>query len=300
MRQIIVNFFYPLSKKYRLWTISACIIIGILLYMLVDIGLAEVVRQNSYPIYTLSAELLRELGPEHVRASKDHVELIDQYYTKHLEQRYEQRRFLIALLRFLYPTYDTKKELESVLSGLEKAVKEQDDEKAKKAIRKSGLAFNQLYTLSKRFPRSPIQWFESEVVSDQLLSDVDDAFEKFHNRVDNLKNAQTLKAACDECRNACIDSRRALLLLSLTRLGYNKEEKIERLISDLKQARELAMDFAEKYKSEKKLFKDRADNIDLRAKIVEAILDKDMNRVCKILDEGIEEVFEKEKANLIP
>lgn len=288
LRQTVVKFFEPLTK-HTFWTIAASVIIGIALYVGVDIRLAEVVRQNSFPIHILAAEQLIELGPNHAYESGQHANMINQYI-EHLE-----RRDYAAILRILYPEYSPKKALASAFSDLEKAANE---EEAKKAIWQAGLASNKLYMRSKRFPRSPIRWFESEVVSDRLLMVLDNAFDTFHELVDELEKVQNQEAAVEKCKDSCRESRRVLLLLALARLGYdNKEKKIERYIRDVEKSRDLVMLFEEKYKSEQKLFSDRAKNMNLRAEVAKAMLDNDMNRASKLLRNVIEIAIEKQNVN---
>lgn len=283
--QTVVKFFEPL-RAHPIQMIIASVIIGIALYVGIDIGLAEVVRQNSYDIHMLSTEMLIELGPDYASESERYAEIIKRY-TKHLEQRR-----LATVLRLLYPEYSPKKRLESVLLALEKVA--YDEEEARRAIWKAGLASNQLYVHSKRFPQSPFKWFESEDLPVPLLYELDNAFDTFHMQVDKLKNAQTIEDAVDGCRVTCSSSRRVILLLFLARLSYDNEEKIERFLTDLKESRDSALFFAEKYKSEEKIFYDRARIKDCKVKILEAMLANDMDKVQDILD-AIEIASEKEK-----
>jgi hypothetical protein len=74
------------------------------------IGLAELVRQNSYPIHILAAEMLIEHGPDYPSESGRHAEMIKRY-TEHLEKRQ-----LAGILLVLYPKYGPNKALVSILS----------------------------------------------------------------------------------------------------------------------------------------------------------------------------------------
>ena len=69
IHQAILKFFKPLGKKCRFWTILISLIIGIALYISVDIVTAEVVRQNSYDIHMLAAKMLIEHGPDYTKQS---------------------------------------------------------------------------------------------------------------------------------------------------------------------------------------------------------------------------------------
>jgi len=283
-KQIIVKFFDPLTK-HPFHTIIASIVIGITSYIGVDIVLAEVVRQNTYELHMLSAELLNELGPCYIGESGRHAEMIKQY-TKHLEQRQ-----LAALVRVLYPKYGTKKEFDSVLLSLEKAVKENDGEKAKEVIWQAGLSINKLYILSKKFPRSPIAWFDSEDLPSWLLTDLNKAFVDSNDVVNKLKNDQTREAAIE----ACIANRKTILLLFLGRLGYDNEEKIKSFLSDVKRSYEYTKDVAEKEENEKvkeEIF-EIAISEEHRVKILESMLANDMDKVCDLLREAIERAYKK-------
>ena len=285
-RQIIVKFFGPL-KKHPYWTVSASIIIGIVLYIGVDIVLAEVVHQNTSDIHMLASEIIIELGPCHIEESKTHAEMIKQY-TEHLEQRQ-----LAGVLRVLYPEYSPRKTLASARDALEKATKE---EEAKETIWQAGLATNQLYKLIKRFPRSPIKWikwFKSEDLPDWLLTDLNNAFDTTHELVDQLRNNPNREVAIAVCRA----DRRAILLLFLARLSYDNKEQIKSFLSDVEQARDCTRHLAkiEKDKKEQKFLYEVARSEDRRVKILGAMLDNDMEKVCELLTEAIEEAFEKEK-----
>lgn len=286
LHQIIVNFFQPLTK-HPFWTVSASVIIGIAFFICVDILFAEVVRQNSYDMHMLATEQLNELGPGFANESKQYAEMIRRY-TEHLEQRN-----FAPLLRLLYPAYSPKKTLASLLPSLEGV---EDEEEAKKAIWQAGITSNQLYKLGKRFPRSPIEWFKSEVVSDQLLTDLDNALSKSTKLTSKLENDPNRDAAIAACRA----NRKAILLLFLARLGYDNKEKIECFLSDVERARDCTLLLAErtvKNKRDQKFLYDTARSEERRVKILEAMLDNDMDRVCELLREAIEKAFEKENGN---
>lgn len=296
IKQITISkFFRPLSKKYLLLTISTSLLIGIGLYISVDIVTAEVVRQNSYPLNMLAAEMLIEHGPDYAEDSKRYADLIEECYTAHLE-----KRNYATMLRVLYPSLNPQKTLVSTQEALEKAA-ECNDEEAKQVIYQAGKAINQLYLLSEKFPRSPVKWFESEEVPKWLLEKLDNAFDTFHDHINELNNVQNVKEAKDRCRRGCRYSRRALLLLYLARLGYdNKDQKIERFATDLQKAIELARHFSETYTSEQILFCDRIENMEIRAKVVDALLDNDIDKAHELLREVIDralKTFAKEKDN---
>jgi hypothetical protein len=291
LHQIIKKFFEPLIK-HKFLTISASFIISIAMFLFVDVGLAELVRQNSYSIHILASEMIIELGPDLTYESKIHAKMIKQY-TEHLEQRQ-----FASILRVLYPECSPKNALASVLSDLEKAT---NNEEAKKAIWQAGVASGKLCLRSNRFPRSPIKWFKYEDLPDWLEADLEEAFDTFHEQVDKLEKVQILDVndAVTVYRDGCKSSRKALLLLSLARLGYkNGEKRIERYLDDLKQAHEKVLLFAgtEKFKSQQNLFSDSAFNMNLRIKIVEAMLDNDIDRACDFLREVIERAIERKIA----
>lgn len=292
----ISKFFRPLGKKYRFWTILISLIIGIAFYISVDIVTAEIVRQNSYPLNMLAAEMLIEHGPNYADESKKYAKLIEECYTEHLE-----KRDYATMLRILYPSLSPQKTLASTKQALEKAAVKGNEEDAKNTIYQAGKAINQLYLLSERFPRSPIKWFESEEVPEWLIKKLDNAFDTFHDHMDELNNAQNVNEATDRCRRGCRYSRRALLLLYLARLGYdNKEQKIERFASDLRRAIDLAHHFSETYTSEQVLFCERFENMEIRAKVVEALLDNDVDKARDLLSQVIDralKAFVKENAN---
>jgi hypothetical protein len=276
--QFIMKFFQPLNKKYRFWTISASVIIGLALYAGVDIGLSELARQNSYDIHMLATEQLNELGPCFFGESGEHAEMIRQY-VDHLEGRY-----LAGILRILYPTLSPQKALTSTRDALEKA----KEKEAEETIWQAGLASNQLYMLGKRFPRSPIAWFKSEKLPDSLVRDVNDALSESSELTDKLESAQTLEAAVAACRA----NRKTILLLFLARLGYDNEEKIRSFLSDVERARDFTLLIAKRMvedKTNQELLYETARSEDRRVKILEVMLaeDKDMEEACHLLTEAI-------------
>ena len=288
-KQIMVKFFQPLTK-HPIWTVVASVIIGITLYVGVDIGLAELVRQNSFDIHMLAAEQLNELGPCFIGERREHAEMIKKY-TDHLEERQ-----LAPILRLLYPHYSPKKVFASTLSDLEKA---ENGEEAKKAIWQAGEASNQLYMLGKLFPRSPIEQFKSEDLPDWLVKDVNDGLTRSHELVDELKDSQTLEAAVAACRA----NRKTILLLFLARLGYDNEEKIKSFLSDVERARDCTLLIAKRMvedKTNKELLYETARSEDRRIKILEVMLakDKDMEKICPLLTEAIKRAYKKKEEGL--
>jgi len=284
---VIVKFFQPLNKKYRFLTISTSVIIGIVLYVLVNIGLAEVVRQNSYDIHMLASEMIIELGPNLTYESKTHAEMIRRY-AEHLEQRQ-----FAGILRVLYPKYSPMNSLTSVLSGLEKAVKGKEEE-AKKAIWEAGLASDELYERGKMFPESPYKWFKSEGPEDLLLTDLNMALTESSKLVNKLEKEQTVEAAIASCRS----NRKTILLLFLARLSYDNEEKIKSFQKEVEQARDCTKLLAKenvKDKEKQEWIYEIARSEDRRVKILEAMLVNDMDKVCQLLREAIERAFENER-----
>ena len=283
LRQTMFRFFEPLTK-HTFWTVSASIIIGMALYVGIDIGLAELVRQNSYDVHMLTTELLTEVGPSLIYESAEHAEMI-QLYVDHLEERN-----LAALLRVLYPKYSPEKVLMSKAWALKYA---NTEEEARNAIWQTGLVSNHLHMRGKRFPRSPVRWFESENVPDWLLMDLEKALDTFHELVDKLEKYPNRESGIEACRA----DRRAILLLFIARLGYYDEEKIEAFRTDVGRSRDCirALTKGEKDKGEQEFLYDLADTENRRVKILDAMLVNDMDRVNDILREAIEKAFEREK-----
>lgn len=281
--QIIVKFFEPLTK-YPLRTVSASLIIGIILFFVVDIVIAELIRQNTYDIRMLSSEMIIELGPGYAEESKTHAEMVKQY-SKHLEQRQ-----LAGILRVLYPQYSPGKTLTSLSSALEKTATEDE---AKKTILQAGVTSNKLYKLYEKFPRSPIEWFKSEDLPDWLKTDLQQALAEPTKMVNKLEEEKTVKAAVASCRA----NRQAILLLFLARLSYDNEETIRSFQKEVLRARDCTKLLAinEKDKEKQKWLYEVAKSEDRRVNVLRAMLDNNMEKVCELLKEAIEEAFEKEK-----
>lgn len=280
LRETVAKFFKPF-KKQTFWMIIASVIVGLILFVVVNIGFAEVVRQNSYDIHMLSSELIIELGPDFTEESRIHANMI-RIYTEHLE-----RRYLAAILRLLYPTCSPKKTFSSAMLVLKEAKNEED---AKEAILQAGLAGKELYKLSKSFPRSPVQWFKSEVVSDQLLKELDSAFATSTEMIGKLEKEKTVDAAIKACRA----NRKAILLLFLARLGFDNEgRRIEHFLGEVKRSRDCTRDIAkaEKDKTRQEWLYEVATSEDRRVKILEAMLKNDIDEVCDLLREAIERAF---------
>ena len=288
---IIVKFFQPLIK-HRFLTFSASIIIGVSLYIGVDIGLAELARQNSYDMQMLASEMLNEYGPSFTEASKEHAELLGQYI-EHMEIRQGS-----STLRILYPKNSPKKALDSAREALEKATKE---EEAKETIWQTGQATNTLYMLGKRFPRSPIEWFKSEDLPDELIRDLSDALSKSHNLAEKLEKAQTPESALE----ACQANRKSILLLFLARLGSDKKKirgQIQEFLSDVKRVQEYTTTLAHKKENveNKEQILEWAKSEERRSKILKAMLTNDMDKVSELLREAVEKAYDRQKADLPP
>lgn len=285
------DFFKPLSKKYRFLTVSASLIIGLAFYLGIDIGLAEMVRQNSYDMHMLAAELLTDSGP-YTHARSEHAEMVKRY-TEHLEDRH-----LAVLLRLLFPTLSPEKALASASKGLDKAEKEKE---AKEAIWQAGMVSNRLYLLGMRFPRSPSAWFDSEVIPEQWLEDLDCALAESRKAIGKLQEEQTPNRALESCT---ANRKTILLLFPVARLGSNREEikgKIEEFRKVVVQAEKYTRIVANKKENieNREQILEWADSEQRRVEISKAMLDKDMERVCELLTEAIEKAFEKEKANVV-
>jgi len=282
------KFFRPL-KVHPILIVAASVIIGLALYYGVDIKLAEVVRQNSYDMHMLAAEMLSESGP-YVNAINQHAEMVHLY-----SERLEERQ-LAVILQVLYPEFSPERALASASKELEKATKE---EEARKAIWQAGMEINQFYAKSRRFPMAPVKWLESEDLPDWLLKDIDDAINESHRRVDMLENEQTRESALASCEA----NRKTILVLFLGRLGSNKEEirgKIQDFLSVAEQAEKYKRIVAnkEEYVENKQQILKWAHSEQRRVKIAEAMLENDMERVCHLLTEAIEEAYEERRSQL--
>lgn len=269
-------------KKHPIRTFVVCLIAALVLYAGVNVGLSEVVRQNSFDMYMLAAELLTESGPKFTEESQVHAEMV-RLYVNHLDQRE-----LAGVVRLLYPEYDYKRVLASRLQALEKA---ENNEQARNAIWQAGIQSNRLYSIGSRFSRSPFGWFKSEALPDWLLTALEYALAESHEMVNKLEEERTRVNALAACRA----NRRAVLRLSLARLGYDNKEKIEQFLSDVKRAYKYTTIVANKkeYAQSKEQILKWADSEARRIKILEAMLDGDMDEVCELLREAIEKAFEE-------
>lgn len=282
----IIKFFEPLSKHpYLILPITALIV------SILHTGLAGLVEQNSYDIHMLASEQLNELGPKYAGESELHRYMIKQY-TNQLEQRH-----LATLLRLLYREYSPKKALASVLlglEGLEEVAENKKEVEAKKAIWQAGLASNQLHILGNKFPWSPTAWFKSKALPDQLLMNLDKALTNSQELVGRLEIDQTLESAVEACRA----NRKAILLLFLSRSGYENRERIKDFQADIKRAHDFTLRLAEKTgkdTDDQKLLYETAKSEEHRVKILEAMLANDMDKVCELLKEAIERAFDREE-----
>ncbi len=270
--------------RHPIWTILASVIIGITLYVVINILVAERIRQDTDDIHVLASELLNELGPEFNDESKRHAEIIKKY-TDHLKQRH-----LAILTRIIYPAHSPGKLLTRTAQKLENAT---TDEDARNAIWESGVEIDQLRMKAERFPRSPIELFDSEDLPEWLLNDLDEALADSAEMVDKLENEKTKDAAGEACRA----NRKSVLLLFLARLGHYSEEKIKSFLSDVKRARDLTLLLAnaETNKEEQNWLYGVAGSEDRRVKILEVMLANDMGNARKLLRESIEKAFMKYK-----
>lgn len=286
-RQVLKIYFRPLST-HPIRMGVAFLIVGILLYIGANIGLAEVIRQNSHRMHPLSVEILLELDPSSLGECKRHAKMIRQY-TKHLEGN---RVGLI--LRWLYPQYSLDKQMTSSLADLEAA---KTGEEAQKAIRKAGMTVLRLYKMGKKFPKSPRAWFNSETLPKKLLEDINDSLANATQMADNLEKVQTQETV----RVACQINRYTILLLSLGQLGYNDNEKIQQFLSDVKRAHHYTQVLVGKTEDKTKV-KEWLDKVvrseARRIKVLEAMLAGNTDEVCEILKKAVEIAFEEEETSV--
>jgi len=276
-------------KKHPIRMFGICLIIAVVLYAVVNIGLSEIVHQNSFDMHMLAAEMLTEVGPNFTDESRDHARMI-RLYVDHLDQRE-----YVGVVKLLYPAYDYKRVLEPRLQALEEAT---NNEEARYAILQAGVQAKRLYSIGSRFSRSPFRfrWFKSEDLQDWLLKSLEDALAEAHEAVNKLEEEGTKNNALAACRA----NRRSVLRLSLTRLGYDNKEKIEKFLRDIKRAHKYTMIVATEQTDEKdkKEVLSWADSEGRRAKIVEKLLANDIDGACDLLREAIEKAYKKREAEL--
>lgn len=290
VRQTLSEFFAPLNKKHRRKKITIAFLISIVLYVVVNIGLAEVIHQNTFRIHMLAAELIIEHGPELNIESSGHAKMV-QLYVDHLEEGY-----IAKIVGLLYPTYSPDRVLSSLAPALDIAATADNEEIPKKAIWQAGLAIDKLYMISEKFPRSPIKWFNSENLSEELIVDVNDAIEISANKVGELETNPDRNTAIAACRA----NRRAILLLALYRLGYEDKEKIESFRNTVEKAHNIITDIAQNEPdgNERDFLYSIAGSELRRVNILNALIDNDIERACEILRKAIEKTYEERKVEL--
>lgn len=285
LRENVKRFFRPFAK-YPIASVIVSVIIGVLLFVCVDIVFAEVVQRNSHGMHMLTPDLVIEHGPSFADESRTHAKMI-KFYVDHFEEG-----FVAAMLRILYPEYSPKKVLASKIEVLENVTAEE----ARESIWEAGLATNHLYLLGNRFPRSPIAWFKSKDLPPKLLAYLDIALKTSTELVDKLVKEPNRQAAIEACR---VD-RKSVLLLSLARnYGYDDEERVRSFLSDVTRSRDCIRELAkgEEDKKEQAFLYSVAESENRRVEILKAMLDNDMDRVGEVLREAIERAFaEREEA----
>ncbi len=281
MTKFIIKFFQPLIK-YPLLIIIASLIIGIALYVGVDIALGGLVRQNLQDIDILSSQVLSSSGYDSVVLSKTYANIIGLY-----NERLKQRS-LANTLQVLFPKYSPENVLTSAKEALEKA---DDEEKAKQAILQAEKDIQDFYCYSARFPQSPIEWFKSEDISkglpESIVENLDNAFDNSHESAIRLKNKKEL--TFENAQAAFNANKETILLLYLAQVGYDNPEKIDQFSKDMKQTMKSTERLAKRIKNHdlKQQVEELAVSIQLQAGILLDMLDNNMINVSKSLSETI-------------
>jgi hypothetical protein len=81
-------------------------------------------------------------------------------------------------------------------------------------------------------------------------------------------------------------------------LGYDNQAKIKSFLSEVELARVCTIRLAEKMekgKSKQQSLYNIAESETRRVEILDAMLDNDMDKVCKLLKDAIEKAFDKRK-----
>lgn len=276
--QVREMFFRPLFK-YPIWISVASVIVGIAFFIGANVGIAEVIRQNNPRLHMLSAELLLEFDPDLLEKLDPHIIMIEQY-SGHLE-----RGHLGLAIKWLYPQYSLEKQIAPSLVDFENAT---TNEEASEALQKAGMITLQLYEKGKKFPESPKTWFNSEKLSNELTEDIDESIVLAAEKVKKLESDMNVEAAMASCRA----NRRAILLLSLGQLGYNDKEEIQRFLNIVMRARDATQGLVDKKENE--LLYKVVQSEDRRIKILQARLNGNTHKACKILGEAIEKAYKED------
>lgn len=269
--------FFESVRTHPIQIVSSSVIVALVLYIGVNIGFAELVRQNSHRMHMLAFDPLTESEPGLIEASREHTKMV-QVYVEHMEQRN-----LGAILGLLYPEYNLKNRINSVWLPLTNAPV--DDERVREVKWVAGKQINGFCKRAEKFSRRLIIGFISEYTLGKLLRDIDNTLAKSQELVGKFEKELLIENA----PVACEANRKTMLLLFLARSSYNSQKRLFESLREIvetyiKRKEELARIFPEG-ELQKELLMIFTTSEQRRLKILEAMLESDMNKAhaCALL-----------------
>lgn len=266
--------FFESIRTHPIQIVSSSVIVALVLYIGVNTGFAELVRQNAHRIHMLACEPLTESGPDLIEANTEHAEMV-QVYVEHMQQSN-----LAAILGLLYPECSLKNQLDSVWLPLTNAPV--DDERVREVNCVAGKQINGLCERAEELSRRPIIWFTSKYTPDEMLRDTDNMLPKSQELVGTFEKELLVENAPE----ACEDNRRTMLLLFMARLSYNINsqkrflDSFRRIVETyVKRKEELTRKFGEG-SAQKELLMIFGGSEERRLTILEAMSANDMDQVC--------------------
>jgi hypothetical protein len=194
-------------------------------------------------------------------------------------------RHQALILNLLFPRNNTAKQLESALSILEQAQPEQ----AKKAIWRAGLQLSQFCTKAERYPTLPIKLQKSGSQPSSSLHEVVEALAES----DKFLNEFVQHPTINNGTNLCIADRRTVLLLFLASEEHDIRDMIDQFLQHAVRVVGVYATLSKivpagKDETRHNFLNRRAEEEELRIRLLRAMLNNDSNEARNLLIKAIE------------
>lgn len=285
--RILEKFVEPISSRPKL--IFVITIIILVPTIGAEVVLTKLVQRNGTDSLMLVWEATNESGLNFVKARTDHADMLEHYLGR------MERRPLSRFLGVLYPELSPDVQLKPILENL------RDEEgAAREEIQAAAGAIREFFRNSEAFSGIKIVRFKPEVLTQELLKDVNDANEAL-GRSHELIDIYVRDLNVDNAEVVCRANRKAIgrvYLIRYERKNLVSREKLEQFRSDIE--RTIACNDALALQptvtiDERKALGDYSESERFRTKILKAILDNNMEEARIFFVTAIEEAYKKEK-----
>jgi len=253
----------------------------------VEVGLTQLVQRNANDYLMVACEVATESGDDFITAGVDHADMLEHYIGR------TNGKLQPRLLRLLYPKLSPQIELKPVVDSLRGDLGGQSN--ARKRIQAAAGAIEQFLRSLEDSSSARIVTFRPEPLSKEVVEAVNEALDKSDETVKEYEDAPTV----DRAETACRANRRAIALVYLARCEHQHligEEKLKKFRHNVDRTIYYNDTLRKTASREKRELLRLYSNSELRRlKIIQAILDNDMQEARDLLITAIEEAYKTER-----